>query len=98
MTKALIALLYIGGPMAMVQLIYRIADNNGNKTAKLVEKLPVLKEKKFFIQIALPLLFMLFFGVICVIFSIPAKIFFVVCGAVVGLINGIAVTIMYKCE
>jgi len=98
MEKALIALLYIGGPMALVQLIYRIVDHNGNKTAKLVEKLPVLKQKKLLIQIAVPLLFMLFFGVICVLCSIPAKIFFIVCGAVVGLINGIAVTIMYKCE
>lgn len=98
MEKVLIALLYIGGPMALVQLIYRIADHNGNKTAKLVKRFPVLKEKKFLIQIAVPLLFMLFFGVICVLCSIPAKVFFVVCGAVVGLINGLAVTIMYKCE
>lgn len=98
MEKALIALLYIGGPMALVQLIYRIIDHSGSKTAKLVEKLPVLKEKKLIIQIVLPLLFMLFFGIICVLCSIPAKVFFIVCGTVVGLINGIAVTIMYKCE
>lgn len=98
MEKALIALLYIGGPMALVQLIYRIIDHSGVKTAKLVERLPVLKEKKLIIQIVLPLMFMLFFGIICVLCSIPAKVFFIVCGAVVGLINGVAVTIMYKCE
>ena len=43
MGKLLIIALCIAVPMALVQLIYRIADRKGIRTAKLAEKLPFLK-------------------------------------------------------
>ena len=42
MDKLVTAILFIGIPMALTQLIYRIIDRKGNKTAKLAERFPVL--------------------------------------------------------
>lgn len=95
MGKVLAALLFIGGPMAIMQVLYRIVDRNGVKTAKLVEKFPILKRRKFIIQILIPMLFIVLFGIISVLCNIPLYAFFIVCGAFVGIINGLAVTIMY---
>ena len=36
MSKLLIVLFFIGGPMALTQLIYRLVDHKGNKTRKLI--------------------------------------------------------------
>lgn len=98
MAKIMVALLYIGGPMAFVQFLYRLIDHKGKKTAILVEKFPILKRRKFIIQILVPMLFLVIFGMISVLCHIPLKVFFIVCGAFIGLINGLAVTIMYCCE
>ena len=38
MDKLITAILFIGIPMALTQLIYRIIDHKGNKTAKLDRK------------------------------------------------------------
>lgn len=96
MGKVLAALLFIGGPMAIMQVLYRIVDRSGVKTAKLVEKFPILKRRKFIIQILIPMLFIVLFGIISVLCNIPLYAFFIVCGAFVGIINGLAVTIMYN--
>lgn len=96
MTKVLLALLFIGGPMALTQLLYRIIDHNGNKTAVLVKKFPILKRRKFIIQIVVPILFMLIFGAVALVCNMPVNVFFIICGAVIGLINGMSITIMYS--
>ena len=96
MSKLLIVLFFIGGPMALTQLIYRLVDHKGNKTRKLTDKFPVLKEKKFIIQMALPIAFIVLVGVISMIFHIPVKISLIIIGIFVGLINGMAITIMYN--
>ena len=46
MDKLITAILFIGIPMALTQLIYRIIDHKGNKTAKLAERFPVLVKRK----------------------------------------------------
>ena len=51
MDKLITAILFIGIPMALTQLIYRIIDRKGNKTAKLAERFPVLVKRKFLVQI-----------------------------------------------
>lgn len=96
MEMVLTALLFIGGPMALTQLLYRLIDHKGNKTAKLAEKFPVLRTKKFLIQIGGTMGFVILFGVISMLANIPIKIFFIVCGIVVGLVNGMSVTLMYR--
>ena len=50
MDKLITAILFIGIPMALTQLIYRIIDHKGNKTAKLAERFPVLVKRKFLVQ------------------------------------------------
>lgn len=96
MKLVMYALLLIGGPMAVMMLLYRIIDRKGKKTAKLVEKFPVLKKNKFIIQVICPIIFLVVFGVISLIFRIPIYIYFVVTGAILGLLNGMSVTIMYN--
>ena len=88
MDKLITAILFIGIPMALTQLIYRIIDRKGNKTAKLAERFPVLVKRKFLVQIGGAMAFVIVFGLI--------KVFFIVCGVVVGVINGMAVTLMYR--
>ncbi len=88
-------ILLIGIPMAVMQILYRLFDPNGEKTLALSEKLPVLMGKKFLVQIVTPLLFIVVFGVISVLLHIPIAVFYVVCGIVIGIINGMAVTLMY---
>lgn len=96
MTKVLIVLFYIGGPMALTQLIYRLVDHSGNKTKILTKKFPVLVEKKFTIQIIFPMVFILVFGALGIAVNMPLKAFFITIGIVVGIINGMAITIMYN--
>ena len=77
-------------------LIYRIADRKGTRTAKLAEKLPFLKNHRYAVQIGGAMGFIVIFGIIVWITKIPAVIYFAVSGAVVGLINGMATTLMYN--
>lgn len=88
-------ILLIGIPMGITQVLYRLIDRDGAKTKEISEKFPVVLGHKFFVQIIAPLLFMVFFGLLCVLCHIPIEIFFVICGAVTGVINGMAVTLMY---
>ena len=94
MDKLITAILFIGIPMALTQLIYRIIDRKGNKTAKLAERFPVLVKRKFLVQIGGAMAFV--FGLISLLLDLPIKVFFIVCGVVVGVINGMAVTLMYR--
>ena len=93
MDKLVTAILFIGIPMALTQLIYRIIDN---KTAKLAERFPVLVKRKFLVQIGGAMAFVIVFGLISLLLDLPIKVFFIVCGVVVGVINGMAVTLMYR--
>lgn len=97
MDKLITAILFIGIPMALTQLIYRIIDRKGNKTAKLAKRFPVLVKRKFLVQIGGAMAFVIVFGLISLLLDLPIKVlFFIVCGVVVGVINGMAVTLMYK--
>lgn len=96
MDKLITAILFIGIPMALTQLIYRIIDRKGNKTAKLAERIPVLVKRKFLVQIGGAMAFVIVFGLISLLLDLPIKVFFIVCGVVVGVINGMAVTLMYR--
>ena len=96
MKMVMIALLFIGGPMALTQLLYRLIDHRGKKTKLLTDRFPILKEKKFLLQIVVPLLIVVLFGGISLVCSIPVHIFFIVCGVLIGFVNGMAVTIMYQ--
>ena len=96
MDKLITAILFIGIPMAVTQLLYRLFDRKGDKTAKLAERFPVLVERKFLVQIGGAMAFVIVFGLISLVCNLPIKVFFVVCGIVVGLINGMAVTLMYR--
>ncbi len=91
-------ILLIGIPMAVMQILYRLYDPDGVKTLALAEKLPVLMGKKFLIQIVSPLLFIVVFGLISVLLHIPIVVFYVVCGTAIGIINGMAVTLMYHSD
>ncbi|MBR1863551.1 MAG: hypothetical protein IJ806_05645 [Ruminococcus sp.] len=88
-------ILLIGLPMGAAQGIYRLIDRDGSKTRRLSQRFPALPAKKFLIQIALPLLFMIVFGIVSVLLGIPIEVFFVVSGVFIGIINGMAVTMMY---
>lgn len=95
MDKLITAILFIGIPMALTQLLYRLFDHKGEKTAKLVERFPVLVKRKFLVQIGGAMAFVIVFGLISLL-DLPMKVFFIVCGVVVGVINGMAVTLMYR--
>lgn len=73
-----------------------IIDRKGNKTAKLAERFPVLVKRKFLVQIGGAMAFVIVFGLISLLLDLPIKVFFIVCGVVVGVINGMAVTLMYR--
>ena len=79
MDKLITAILFIGIPMALTQLIYRIIDHKGNKTAKLAERFPVLVKRKFLVQIGGAMAFVIVFGLISLLLDLPIKVFFIVC-------------------
>ena len=75
MDKLITAILFIGIPMALTQLIYRIIDHKGNKTAKLAERFPVLVKRKFLVQIGGAMAFVIVFGLISLLLDLPIKVF-----------------------
>lgn len=96
MGKLLIIALCIAVPMALVQAHLPHCRPQGMRTAKLAEKLPLLKNHRYAVQIGGAMGFIVIFGIIVWITKIPAVIYFAVSGAVVGLINGMATTLMYN--
>jgi hypothetical protein len=96
MSEIVILLLLIAVPMAAVQLIYRIIDRKGKLTARLTEKIPFLKNHKYAFQIGGAMIFIIVFGIIAWAVKMKLAVYFIVCGCVLGLINGIATTIMYS--
>jgi sorbitol-specific phosphotransferase system component IIC len=95
MQKILLLFLLIAVPMAVVQLLYRIIDRKGKLTGKLTARFPFLKEHKFAVQIGGAMGFIVVFGLIAWAAKISLAVYFIVCGAVLGFINGMATTIMY---
>lgn len=96
MKQIVILFLVIAVPMAVVQLLYRLIDRKGKLTAKLTGRFPFLKEHKYAVQIGGAMGFILIFGVIAWLVQMELIVYFAVCGAVLGLINGMATTIMYS--
>ena len=88
--------LAIAVPMALVHLLYRLIDHKGRLTQKLTDRLPILKKHKYAFQIGGAMGFVIIFGIIALIVNMKLIIYFTVCGAVVGLINGVSTTIMYN--
>ena len=88
-------ILLTGIPMALTQCLYRAIDPDGSKTGALAKKLPILVEKKFLTQIVLPMLLVVVLGFILLLVKIPLAVYFIISGLAVGLINGLAVTLMY---
>lgn len=80
--------------MAATQIAYRLFDKNGEKTEKLTARFPFLKKKKFLVQIVGAAAFVLIFGIICLLAGVPLAAYYVISGAFVGTINGMAVTLM----
>lgn len=96
MNHIVILFLVIAVPMAAVQLLYRLIDHKGKLTAKLTSRFPFLKEHKYAVQIGGAMGFILIFGIIAWFVQMELAVYFAVCGAVLGLINGMATTIMYS--
>jgi hypothetical protein len=82
--------------MAVVQFLYRLIDHKGKLTAKLTDKVPFIKEHKFAVQIGGAMIFIVVFGIIAWIVQMKLAVYFGICGAVLGFINGMATTIMYN--
>ncbi|MCD7742177.1 MAG: hypothetical protein LUI06_08240 [Ruminococcus sp.] len=98
MKDILTLLLIIAFPMAVVQLLYRLIDHKGKLTKRLTNRIPFLKEHKYAFQIGGAMGFIIIFGIIGYICSMSLGVYFGICGGVIGLINGIATTIMYTEE
>lgn len=96
MKEIVILFLVIAVPMAAVQLLYRIIDRKGKLTAKLTDKFPFLKKHRYAVQIGGAMGFVILFGLIAWAVHMKLSVYFAVCGAVLGLINGMATTIMYN--
>jgi hypothetical protein len=96
MQKILLLFLLIAVPMALVQLIYRLVDRKGRLTAKLTDRFPFLKKHRFAVQIGGAMGFIIIFGLIAWAVNMSLAVYFAVCGAVLGFINGFATTIMYN--
>lgn len=96
MKDIIVLFMVIAVPMAAVQLLYRLIDHKGKLTAKLTGKFPFLKEHKYAVQIGGAMGFVIVFGIIAWIVNMKLAVYFAICGAVLGLINGMATTIMYS--
>lgn len=92
--KIFTLLISIALPMLAAQAGYRIFDRNGRHTRALAEKFPFLARHKFWCQILFPLLFIVLFGAVSVGLKLSVYAFFIVTGLAVGIVNGMAVTLM----
>lgn len=90
------ALIFIGIPMCFAYFLYRAIDRKCKIAGKLSAKFPALINHKFAIQIGGVAGFVLIFGLICILTGIPARVFYIVSGIIVGLLNGLWATIMYN--
>ncbi|MDE6149785.1 MAG: hypothetical protein K2F81_06795 [Ruminococcus sp.] len=96
MSDIIQALIFIGIPMCLTYFLYRIIDRKGKIAGKLAAKFPALINHKFAIQVGGVVGFVLIFGLICIITGIPERVFYIVSGIIVGLLNGLWATIMYN--
>ena len=81
-------------PMAAVQSGYLLADRKFSLTRRLTVRFSFLKNRKMLFQIVFPLFFILLFGAVCLICSIPPKVYYAFCGVYIGITNGIARGVM----
>ncbi|MGN1134097.1 MAG: hypothetical protein ACI4RN_06545 [Oscillospiraceae bacterium] len=81
--------------MGVVYFLYRIIDRKGSIALKISEKIPAYKKHPQIFQILIPVAFVILFGVICMAANLQLWIFFVVSGAVLGLVNGFSATLAY---
>ena len=91
MTKALMCIVL---PMLLTHFLYRLVDRNGRIAKAVSEKLPSVIKHKYLFQLGGAFGFVLVFGIICIVAGIPATVFYIVSGSVVGLVNGFSATLM----
>lgn len=77
-------------PMGAVQILYAIIDRKGAVSKKLAKAMPVLKRHRLAVHICGAAGFIAVFGFAAFVCGIALETYFLVCGIVVGLINGIA--------
>lgn len=81
-------------PMVSAEFLYRVADKEFALTKRLVNILPVLSKRKYFIQLGIPIILIIILGAVSIKFGIDRTICYVVCSIIIGLIGGIAAGIM----
>ena len=96
MTDLIEAVLCVGIPFGAAMVIYYFADKSGDKTLGLLKKFEFVLKHKLAFQFAATIVFVAAFGLICGAASLPVEIFYVICGAYVGTINGCSAALMRK--
>ncbi|MGN0633156.1 MAG: hypothetical protein ACI4JW_04725 [Oscillospiraceae bacterium] len=86
--------LFIAVPMILVQLLYRFVDRKGSITRFFTKRFTFLKTHKTAVQIVSAVIFIAVFGAVCSVFEIHVNLYYSVCGAYIGFLNGMAITIM----
>ena len=84
----------IAVPMVSVQLLYRFVDRKGSITRFFTKRLTFLKTHKIAVQIISAVIFIAVFGAVCSVFGLNISLYYSVCGAYIGFLNGMAITIM----
>ncbi|MBP3273313.1 MAG: hypothetical protein J6M17_13975 [Ruminococcus sp.] len=96
MSGLIIRAAFFGLPMITVMLLYRLFDRHGSRTAKLSDILPFTVSHKTAFQIGTPAAIIILFGVISLLCGISIYVYLMVCGVLIGLINGMAAALMHK--
>lgn len=89
-------ILWMGLPTAAVQSAFLLAERRVAFTGRLADRLTFLRMHKAAVQLASVLVFILGFGTVCLLCGIRREVYFAVCGAYIGLINGVAVAVMHE--
>ncbi len=93
MSEAVRLVMWILLPMFAVTFIYRGLDGRLKMTERLVEKYPVLKRKKYTIQIFVPTAIVVIIAGAAVYLGLSREVFFCIAGCIAGFVNGIMVTL-----
>jgi hypothetical protein len=80
--------------MGVVAVIYRLIDEAAHITPKLVAKFPVLKKKKYTIQVFGTAGVVLVLAVASMLIDLPHEIFYVLAGSIAGFVNGVTTSII----
>ena len=81
-------------PMVSAEILYRATDKEFALTKRLVKLLPVLSNRKYLIQLGIPIILIILFGSVSISLSIDRTVCYVVCSIFIGIIGGIAAGIM----